>query len=84
MVGSAMTSVLDRNLAGDDCRSALVAVVDDFEEIATLVAGERGEAPIVEDEQVDPRQRLEQPCIASVAAGERQSFEQPWQPMVKC
>ena len=40
MVGSAMT--------------ALVAVVDDFEEIAALLAGKRSEAPIIEDEQIDP------------------------------
>jgi hypothetical protein len=54
-VGDDLVPVLDRYLAGDDGRSALVAIVDDFEEIATLLAGERGEAPIVEDEQVDPR-----------------------------
>jgi hypothetical protein len=41
-----------------------VAIVDDFEEIAT----ERGKAPVIEDEQVDPRQHLEEPRIASVAA----------------
>src|SRR5271154_3700858 len=75
--------MLDRHLTGYDGRSALVAIVDDFEEITTLVAGERGEAPVVEDKQVDPRQHLQEPCIASIAAGERQSFEQPWQPMVE-
>ena len=53
-VGDDLVPMLDRHLTGDDGRSALVAIVDDFEEIATLVAGERGEAPIVEDEQVDP------------------------------
>ena len=47
--------IFDRHLAGDDGRSALVAIVDDFEEIATLLAGERREAPIVKDEQIDPR-----------------------------
>jgi hypothetical protein len=75
--------MLDRQLTGDDGRSALVAIVDDFEEITTLVAGERGETPVVEDEQVDPRQHLEEPCVASVFARERQSFEQPWQPVVE-
>ncbi|MET4349905.1 hypothetical protein ABIC07_009434 [Bradyrhizobium sp. RT9a] len=47
--------IFDRYLAGDDGRSALVSIVDDFEEIATLLAGKRGEAPIIEDEQIDPR-----------------------------
>jgi hypothetical protein len=82
-VGDDLVPMLDRHLTGDDGRSALVAIIDDFEEITTLVAGERGEAPIIEDEQVDPREHLEEPRIASVAAGERQSLEQPWQPMVE-
>jgi hypothetical protein len=47
-----------------------VAIVDDFEEIPTLLAGERGKAPVVEDEQVDPRQHLEEPRIASVGRNE--------------
>jgi hypothetical protein len=68
-VGDDLMPMLDRHLAGDDGRSALVAIIDEFEEIATLLAGERGEAPITEDEQVDPRQHLEEPRIASV--GER-------------
>ena len=51
-IGNDLVPLLDRHLAGDDGRSALVAIVDDFEEIAPLLAGERSEAPIVEDEQV--------------------------------
>jgi hypothetical protein len=39
--------IFDRYLAGDDGRSALVTIVDDFEEIATLLAGNRSEAPVV-------------------------------------
>jgi hypothetical protein len=60
-----------------------VAVVYDFEEIATLLAGEWGEAPVIEDEEIDPRQHLEEPCIAPVAAGEREGFEQPRQPVIE-
>ena len=54
-IGDDIVPIFDRHLAGDDGRSALVAIVDDFEEIATLLAGERREAPIVKDEQIDPR-----------------------------
>jgi hypothetical protein len=82
-VGDDLMPMIDRHLTGEDGRSALVAIIDDFEEITTLLSGERGEAPVVEDEQVDPRQHLEEPCIASVTAGERQSFEQPRQPMIE-
>lgn len=54
-VGDDLMPTFDRHLAGDDGRSALVAIVDDFEEIATLLAGKRSEAPVIEDEQIDPR-----------------------------
>jgi len=74
-IGDDLVPAVDRHLAGDDGRSALVAVVYDFEEIATLLAGERGEAPVVEDEEIDPRQHLEEPCIAPVAAGERERLD---------
>ena len=50
MVGMPM---LDRHLAGDDGGAALMAVVDDLEEIAPLFAGERGEPPVVENEELD-------------------------------
>jgi hypothetical protein len=42
-----LVPMLDRHLTGDNGRSALVAIVDDFEEITTLVAGERSETPVV-------------------------------------
>ena len=48
-----LVPVLDRHLAGDDGGGAPVAVVDDLEQVAALLAGERREAPIVEDEQLD-------------------------------
>ena len=35
-VGDDLVPIFDRHLAGDDGRSALVAIIDDFEEIATL------------------------------------------------
>jgi hypothetical protein len=60
-----------------------MAVVDDLEEVAALLAGQRGESPVVEDEELDARQRLEEASVASVAACERQRFEQPGQAMIE-
>jgi hypothetical protein len=82
-IGDDLVPVVDRYLAGDDGRTALMAVIDDLEEIATLLAGERGEPPIVEDEEIDARERLEQSSIASVAAGEREGLEQSWKAMIE-
>ena len=54
-IGDDLVPVIDRDLAGDDGRATLMAVVDDLEEIAALVAGERSQSPVVEDEEFDPR-----------------------------
>ena len=78
-----LVPLVDRHLTRDYGRTALMAVIDHFEEIATLVAGERGESPVIEDEKIDARERLEKTSISSVAAGERESFEQPGKAMIE-
>ncbi len=60
-----------------------MAVVDDLKEIATLVGGEWSQSPVVEDEEFDPRQRLEQACMASVAACQRQASNSRGMAMVE-
>jgi len=40
---------VDRQLAGDDGRSAAIALFEDFQEIVARLGGERFEAPIVQD-----------------------------------
>ena len=67
---------VDRRLAGDDGGAAAVALLDDLKEVLAGWGVERAKAEIVQDEDVDPRQRLEQPGVAAVAAGERQIAEQ--------
>ena len=42
----------DGQLAGDQDRGVLVAVLDDFHEVAALIGVETVRAPIVEDEEV--------------------------------
>jgi hypothetical protein len=39
--------VIDGNLAGDDRRSLLVSILDDFQEIAALLVGELLRPPVV-------------------------------------
>ena len=63
--------LLDRKLAGEDGRSALVTVLEDFEEIALLRLGEDRQTPIVEDQELDARQVLEEATVTAIAAGER-------------
>ena len=54
-VGDHLMPMVDRDLAGDDGRATLMAVVDDLKEIATLVGGERSQSPVVEDEKLNSR-----------------------------
>ena len=83
-VGSPINSCqLDRQLAGDDGRAAVVAVVHDLQQVAPLLGGERGQAPVVEDQQLDPGQALQQAGVAPVAARQGERLEQPRQTLVE-
>ena len=56
---------VDRNLAGDDERALVVAILDDFEQIARLIGGERFGSPVVDKEW---KQRVE-PARSELAPG---------------
>ena len=66
-----LAPLLDRNLAGDDRRSALMAVLQDFEEIALFGLCERRQTPVVQDQELDAREAFEQAAIAAVPTSER-------------
>ena len=56
----------------DESRPAwLAAVFDHLEAITVLLAGKRGDPQIVENEEIDPRQRLNEPRKAFAAAGKQ-------------
>jgi len=54
-----------------------VPIVDDLQQIATLLLRQRGEPPVVEDQKLDACEGLEHPGMTSIAACERQGIEQP-------
>jgi hypothetical protein len=51
---------IDRQLAGNQQRAAIVAVVDDLEQIATLLGVERFRSPVVDDQETDVFERGQQ------------------------
>src|SRR5689334_21805215 len=51
--------VVDWQLAGDDGGSAAVPIVDDFQQIASLLGGEWCQSPVIEDEDLHACQALE-------------------------
>jgi len=46
-IADQLVPFVDRNLAGDDCRSAAVTFFEDLEEVVTSDGIERLEAPVV-------------------------------------
>src|SRR3546814_20733043 len=71
-VADDLVPAVDRNLAGDDDRSGLVAILDDLQEIAALLGVERLRSPVVEAEQVEAGERAQPASVAAVGAGASQ------------
>jgi len=64
-------------LAGDQRRGALGAVLEDLEQLVALRAGEGGEAPSVDHEQVGLGQAGEGAEVGAIATGDVQFVEEP-------
>ena len=71
------------NLTGDQGGAAAVALLDDLEQIATLLGPERLQAPVVEDEQLDPAERPHQPRVAAIAACQSEVGEHLRDPLIQ-
>ena len=67
---------VDRDLAGEDGRTAAVALFEDFVEVAAGAGVERIETPIVEDEELGASESAHDAGIAPVAARQREIGEQ--------
>lgn len=68
---------INGNLAGDDEGAGVVAVLDNFQEIARLVGIERFGPPVVEDQQFGAGDRAQQPAVTSVAMSDREVGKEP-------
>src|SRR5204863_7826737 len=78
-----LVPMIDGELTGHDCRAAAVAIVDDFEQVAALLGGQRCQPPVIEDQKLDTGEALEEADIASIAACQRKCVEQAWYAMVE-
>jgi len=70
-------------LAGHHGGAATVAVLEDLEQMVAGVAVERFKAPIIQDQQIDPRERLHACGDAPVAFGKGEIGDQARQAGVK-
>src|SRR5712671_1667240 len=82
-VDNHLVPVIDGELAGHDGGTAAVAVIDDFEQIAALLRGQRRQPPVVEDQKLDTGEALEEACIPSIAACQRKRVEQAWYAIIE-
>src|SRR5882762_6943145 len=78
-----LVPVIDGELAGHDRGAAAVAIVDDFEQIAALLRGQRRQPPVVEDQKLDTGEALEEAYIPSIAACQRKCVEQAWYAIIE-
>ena len=62
-----------RELGGDDRRSAAITLFEDFEQIVTGAGVEWLKAEVVENEQIGAAEGFDEARMAAVASGERQA-----------
>src|SRR6516162_479440 len=67
---------VDRDLAGDQRGATAVAVLDDLQQVVTLLGAEWLETPVVEDQELDAAEGPHQAGVAAVAAGQCEIVEQ--------
>src|SRR5215467_9045259 len=67
---------VDWDLAGDQRGAAAVTVLDDLQQVVTLLRAERLETPVVEDQQLDAAEGTHQAGVAAVAARQCEIAEQ--------
>src|SRR2546425_2754761 len=63
-------------LARDDRGAAAIPVLENLEQVAALLVLRRGQAPVVEEEDVHASELAEQPAVGPVGAGEAEIIEQ--------
>ena len=51
-----------------DGGAVAVAVIDDFEQVAALLRGQRRQPPVVEDQKLDTGEVFEEACIPPIGA----------------
>src|ERR1700681_710883 len=82
-VADDLVPALDWKLAGDDDRAGVIAILDNFQEIAALLGIELLRSPVVEDEKIDACKRAQELGVAAIATGEREGCEQPWHAVIE-
>ncbi len=73
----------ERELGGDNRRSAAITLLEDFEQIVTGAGVEGFEAEVVKNEEVGAAEGFDQARMTPVASGERQILAELRPPMIE-
>jgi hypothetical protein len=83
-VANEFVPVVRGDLARDEGGTAVVPVIEDFEEIAPAEVVEGSEAKVIEDEELGTGQALQEPGMGAVAPGEGELGEEAGETVVPC
>src|SRR4030095_2039614 len=75
-VGEVVVPLRRRELTRDDGGARAGAIFEEFEEVAAILIAERAKAPVIEDEDVGPREAREEPDVAAVGVREGEFLEE--------
>lgn len=74
-----LVPVVDGDLAGDEGGAATAPIFNDFQQITAFPVAERGESPIVEDEEIGLGELVQESRVRAVATCHREIAEEPGQ-----
>ena len=78
-VADAGVPVSGGQLAGDEGGGAFAAVFDDLDQVSSFGVAKGSQQPVVDGEQVEPRQAVEEPGEGSVTTADGELLQQAWQ-----
>src|SRR2546426_4891676 len=83
-VPEVLVPLVGRELACDDRRPGLAAILQDLEQVAPVLIPQRAEAPVLEHEDVDARELAEEADVGAVGMSEGELVEEPGHAAVEC
>ena len=81
-IADAFVPVLDRYLTGQQRGPAARAILDHLQQIASFPVADRGEAPVIEDQEIGLAELRKHLAVRAIAARDRELREEPRQAQI--
>jgi len=69
--------LLDRKLAGDQSGTAAMAILNNLQQVSSLLIGKGGKSPVIKDQEIALGQEGKHLGVASDSPGQGQLVEEP-------